>query len=211
MFNGLSTNPLTIMPGAVVWPGALTAAVQVELMQALLAVVDAAPWFQPVMPRSGRPFSVQMTNCGALGWVSDRAGYRYQPHHPDIGARWPAIPGLLRQIWAAVASDAPTPEACLINHYTAGAKMGLHQDRDEQTFDAPVVSVSLGDPAVFRIGPPKGKTHKLTLNSGDVLLFGGPARLARHGIDRVLVGRSDLVPGGGRINVTLRRVTVPNR
>ena len=209
MLDGLSTSPLTIMPGAMVWPGALTANAQAELMQAVLGVVKAAPWFQPAMPRSGRPFSVQMTNCGSLGWVSDRTGYRYQPHHPITGARWPPIPGPLRVIWATIAPEAPPPQACLVNHYGTDAKMGLHQDQDEQTFAAPVVSVSLGDSAVFRIGPPKGKTHKLTLNSGDVLLFGGPARLARHGIDRVLAGGSDLVPGGGRINLTLRRVTVP--
>jgi alkylated DNA repair protein (DNA oxidative demethylase) len=183
-----------------------------EEVTALLAdvrgVIAAAPLFVPRMPRTGKPFSVRMTNCGPLGWVSDEAGYRYQPHHPETEQPWPAMPQRLRELWHEVGAPAE-PEACLVNYYAAGARLGLHQDRDEETFDAPVVSVSLGDTAVFRIGGTsrRNPTRALRLASGDVIVFGGPARLAYHGIDRVLAGSSRLLPEGGRINLTLRRVT----
>src|SRR3954452_951982 len=183
-------------------PTFLDEAAQRDLLAAVLAAVAEAPWVVPVMPRTGRPFSVRMTNFGPLGWVSDRAGYRYQPAHPTTGRAWPPLP-------EAVAGSPHPPECCLVNLYREGARMGLHQDRDEEDLDAPVVSVSLGDEAVFRVGRTErgGRAAALRLRRGDVVVMGGPARLCFHGIDRVLAGTSPLVPGGGRINLTLRRVT----
>ncbi|MDQ0314206.1 alpha-ketoglutarate-dependent dioxygenase AlkB family protein [Amorphus orientalis] len=182
---------------------------QRALVADLGAVLERAPLFVPRMPRSGKPFSVRMTNCGPLGWVSDIDGYRYQPHHPETGAPWPEIPQRLLDLWHEVAGVPVGPEACLVNLYGPGTKLGLHQDRDERTFEAPVVSVSLGDTAVFRIGGTtrKAATRSMRLASGDVIVFGGDDRLAYHGIDRILSGSSSLLPEGGRINLTLRRVT----
>ena len=190
-------------------PGVLSRQDQENLLEALRACVKEAPLFTPVMPRTGRPFSVRMTNLGSLGWVSDREGYRYQPTHPETSKPWPAIPQLLLDIWNIHAGYAHPPEACLVNFYQQGAKMGLHQDKDEEDFDAPVLSVSLGDTAVFRIGGTErgGKTETIKLSSGDVVVMGGEARLCFHGIDRVLTGTSTLLKEGGRINLTLRRVT----
>ena len=178
-------------------------------MEVLRGAVAQAPLFTPVMPRTGRPFSVRMTNLGTLGWVSDQKGYRYQPLHPETGKPWPAMPPMLLDIWARVSKVQQAPEACLVNFYQQGAKMGLHQDKDEEDFSAPVVSVSLGDAAVFRLGGTErgGKTQTLKLSSGDVVVMGGKARLCFHGIDRVLAGTSTLLKEGGRINLTLRRVT----
>jgi DNA oxidative demethylase len=154
---------------------------------------------------------VEMSNFGALGWVSDQVrGYRYEPRHPVTGTPWPEIPGMLLDLWAETTGYAAPPEACLVNLYRKRARMGLHQDRDETAIDAPVLSVSLGDSAIFRFGTSRrGPTRTLALTSGDVLVFGGPARLIYHGIDRVLAGTSRLISGGGRINLTLRRVTIP--
>lgn len=168
-----------------------------------------APWFQPTMPRWGNRLSVLMTNAGPLGWVSDVGGYRYQATHPDTGAPWPPIPPELLALWDELGGFPQPPECCLVNLYRQGARMGLHQDKDEQTFAAPVVSVSLGDAAIFRIGGTRRSdpTETITLRSGDVVVLAGAARLAFHGIDRVLSGTSELVPGGGRVNLTLRRVT----
>ena len=192
-------------------PGFIDRDVQRELVDALRAVVSEAPFFTPVMPRTGRPFSVRMTNLGSLGWVSDRAGYRYQAVHPETGRPWPPIPEVVLDIWRKVSGYAHDPEACLVNYYREGAKMGLHRDEDEEDFSAPVVSISLGDTAVFRIGGTErgGKTETLKLASGDVLVMGGESRLCYHGIDRVLSGTSTLLKDGGRINLTLRRVTTP--
>lgn len=202
---------LAIAPGVVHWPGYLSADAQQALVGELREVARQAPFFQPRMPKTGKPFSVRMTNCGALGWVSDESGYRYQPLHPQTGAPWPPMPAALLAAWEELAGYPHPPEACLVNFYEAGAKMGLHQDRDEQDFDAPVLSLSLGDTALFRIGGTVrgGRTISLKLASGDALLFGGEARLAFHGIDRILAGSSSLLPQGGRINLTLRRVSKP--
>lgn len=202
---------IAIAPGIVHWPGYLSPDDQAALVAELSAVLRQAPLFQPRMPRTGKPFSVRMSNCGPLGWVSDSQGYRYQPLHPDTGEPWPLMPAPLLAAWDALAGYPHPPEACLINVYGAGAKMGLHQDRDEQDFEAPVLSLSLGDAALFRIGGTTrgGKTMSLKLASGDALLFGGEARLAYHGIDRILSGSSTLLPERGRINLTLRRVTKP--
>ena len=202
---------VTVAPGVFHWPGKLAPDEQAALVAELRAVARKAPFFQPRMPKSGTPFSVRMTNCGSLGWVSDERGYRYQPEHPETGEPWPIMPAPLLDLWRELADYPHPPEACLVNFYAAGAKMGLHQDRDEQEFDAPVLSVSLGDAALFRIGGTTrgGKTTSLKLASGDVLLFGGEARLVYHGIDRILSGSSTLLPEGGRINLTMRRVTKP--
>lgn len=156
--------------------------------------------------------SVRMTNAGPLGWVTDKErGYRYQATHPETGKPWPAIPKMLLDLWAARAGYPHPPEACLINYYASAAKMGLHQDRDEEDFAAPVLSVSLGDTGIFRVGGKtrKSPTQKYELKSGDLFVLGGEDRLAYHGIDRILPGTSDLLAEGGRFNLTMRRVTKP--
>lgn len=185
---------------------------QEMLRDALRDVVAEAPLFTPVMPRTGKPFSVRMTNCGPLGWVSDKKGYRYQLTHPETGKAWPEIPSALVSAWDELAQYPHPAEAALINFYGSDTRMGLHQDIDEQDFDAPVVSLSLGDSCLFRIAKGAGKspTMSLKLNSGDAIVFGGPARKAYHGVDRIYPDTSTLLKKGGRINITLRRVTLPN-
>jgi DNA oxidative demethylase len=197
-------------------PGALDREEQRRLVAALRDAVVAAPLIVPTMPRTGKPFSVRMTNLGLLGWVSDKdGGYRYQAMHPETGAPWPPIPGMVLDVWRQVSGYPHDPEACLVNYYEPTAKMGLHQDRDEDDFAAPVVSISLGDTCLFRIGGMKrgDRTRSLKLSSGDVVVLCGEARLAFHGVDRIYPGTSALLgdwfPGGGRINLTLRRVTKP--
>ena len=189
---------------------------QQRLCNHISQIVAAAPLFTPKMPRTGRPFSVQMTGCGPLGWVSDKSeGYRYQETHPDTRAPWPAMPRMLLDLWAELTDYPAPPEACLVNYYNARAKMGLHRDADEEDFSAPVISVSLGDTARFRIGglARQDPTRSFDLVSGDVVVLAREARLAYHGVDRIRPGTSDLLvkkfPGGGRINLTLRRVTRP--
>lgn len=195
----------TGIDGFRLWPQALSITQQAGLVGEVMAAVETAPLYQPVTP-GGRPFSVRMTSLGPLGWVSDRAGYRYQPTHPETGNPWPPIPPLLLDLWGRLTGWPTQPDACLVNLYREGAKMGLHQDRDEKDQGAPVLSVSLGDTAVFRIGPAGGgKTTTVKLGSGDICALTGAARLARHGIDRTLEGSSRLIPGGGRLNLTLRR------
>jgi len=192
-------------------PAKLGAERQLALLGELRAIMEEAPLFTPTMPRSGKAMSVRMTNCGPLGWVTDKErGYRYQATHPVTGRPWPAMPQMLLDLWDEVARYQAPPEACLVNYYD-GAKMGLHQDKDEEDFDAPVLSVSLGDTAIFLAGgrSRRDPTRKFELKSGDVVVLGGEDRLAFHGIDRVLAGTSDLLPEGGRINLTLRRVTKP--
>ena len=184
---------------------------QTELLASLWALLRQAPLFQPVMPRTGKAFSVKMSNCGPLGWVSDVNGYRYQPTHPLTKAAWPAMPALLIELWAQLAQYPHLPEACLINWYEPQARMGLHQDRDEQDFAAPVLSVSLGDTCRFRLGNTerKGPTRSFLLESGDVMLLAGDNRLAFHGVEKIYPGTSSLLEKPGRINLTLRRVTKP--
>lgn len=194
----------TATPGFRLWRGALSPEAQSEMVEAVMGGLEAAPLYRPVTP-GGRPLSVQMSNFGPLGWVSDRGGYRYQPTHPETGRPWPPTPQALLDLWRATVDWPDPPDACLVNLYRETAKMGLHQDRDEADLKAPVLSVSLGDTAVFRIAGADGKTSTLRLESGDVCALTGPARLARHGVDRVLAGTSRLIPGGGRINLTLRR------
>ncbi len=198
------------MIGFQLLPGRLDGKAQSDLVAELDKIVTAAPLFTPITP-GGQPFSVRMTNCGRLGWVSDRAGYRYQAHHPVTGLAWPAIPKALLALWAEHVDAQVPPDACLINLYGQGARMGLHQDRDEADFGFGVLSVSLGDTAVFRIGGTVrgGKTRSVRLSSGDVCILAGADRLAFHGIDRVISGSSQLVSGGGRINLTLRKAGAP--
>ena len=197
-------------------PGFLAADAQAALVGELRALAATAPLYRPTMPKSGRPLSVRMTNAGSHGWFSDREGYRYVARHPQTGRPWPAVPAALLALWRAVADYPADPQCCLVNVYAGDARMGLHRDADEETFAAPVVSLSLGDSAVFRVGSSerRGPTTSLRLQSGDVVVLAGAARLAYHGIDRVLGGSSRLLEragweGGGRINVTLRRVTRP--
>ena len=194
------------------FPQVLDQGTQIALLAAIRQVIAEAPLFIPAMPRSGKPMSVRMTNCGPLGWVTDKErGYRYQAMHPVTGAPWPPMPRMLLDLWADVADYPSPPEACLVNYYAGDAKMGLHQDKDEEDFAAPVLSVSLGDTALFRVGGTsrKARTATYELKSGDVVVLGGEDRLAYHGIDRVLAGTSGLLTEGGRFNLTLRRVTKP--
>jgi alkylated DNA repair protein (DNA oxidative demethylase) len=194
------------------YPDHFSREAQMALLTALRGVLAEAPLFTPRMPKSGRPMSVGMSNCGPLGWISDERGYRYQSLHPVTGQPWPAIPNLLLQLWGEFARYPHAPEACLINYYGANAKMGLHQDRDEADFSAPVVSLSLGDSCLFRVGSGKRRdpTRSFRLNSGDVIVLGGETRLAFHGVDRIYPETSTLLAEGGRINVTMRRVTRPS-
>jgi len=192
-------------------PGRLDLAEQKRLLAEIRQVLAQAPLFSPVMPRSGSPYSVRMSNCGPLGWLSDRSGYRYTPVHPLTGLPWPEIPAMVLDLWREATGTAYAPEACLINCYGPEAKLGLHRDQDEEARDAPILSISLGDTALFRIGGPERRspTRSLRLASGDVLILSGPSRHWFHGVDRILPGTSQLLPEGGRINLTLRRVTQP--
>ncbi|MBV9046194.1 MAG: alpha-ketoglutarate-dependent dioxygenase AlkB [Alphaproteobacteria bacterium] len=201
-------KPIALAPGVTLWREYFDRAAQRTLADTVFALTADAPLYRPTMPKSGKPFSVEETNFGELGWVSDTSGYRYASTHLQTGNAWPAIPQILLELWDDVANYPAPPECCLVNLYRAGAKMGAHQDRDEAALDAPVVSVSLGDDALFRFGGAtrKGPTQSIMLTSGDVLTFGGGARLMFHGIDRVVSGSSQLLPDGGRLNLTLRRV-----
>ncbi|QRM43605.1 alpha-ketoglutarate-dependent dioxygenase AlkB [Rhizobium sp. BG4] len=201
---------LEISSGIRHFPGYLDRFHQEAMVETIREIVSAAPLFTPVMPGTGKPMSVRMSNCGELGWVTDKdRGYRYQPVHPLIGEPWPPIPPELLDIWTAVSGYPLPPQACLINFYSDDAKMGLHQDKDEQDLKAPVVSISLGNSCLFRIGGTarNDRTQSLKLSSGDVIVLGGEGRLCFHGVDRIYPATSTLLKSGGRINLTLRRVT----
>ncbi|MDW3223745.1 MAG: alpha-ketoglutarate-dependent dioxygenase AlkB [Paracoccaceae bacterium] len=193
--------------GFKIYKSYLSTDAQKSLRDSLRDVVRAAPFVSPVTP-SGKPMSVRMTAAGPYGWVTDQSGYRYAPHHPQ-GTEWPDIPQPVLDIWRDLTGLQRTPECCLVNYYGEGARMGLHQDKDESSFDWPVVSISLGDDGLFRMGATTrgGKTQSIWLQSGDVVVMGGAARLAFHGVDRIRFGSSSLLPKGGRINLTLRVVT----
>jgi alkylated DNA repair protein (DNA oxidative demethylase) len=207
----ISRPPPPAASGLRLIPGFLDRAEQEELVAALRDVVQRAPLFTPLMPGTGKPFSARMTNCGPLGWVSDTEGYRYQHAHPVTGEPWPPMPELLLHAWSSLSDYPDPPQACLVNYYGPAARMGLHEDRDEEDFSAPVVSVSLGATCRFRIsGKARAEaTRSFLLASGDVLVMAGASRLAFHGVDRILPGTSTLLPDGGRINLTLRRVSRP--
>ncbi|WP_374657198.1 alpha-ketoglutarate-dependent dioxygenase AlkB [Phenylobacterium sp.] len=187
-------------------PGRLSPDQQKALLDEVLAKAQEAPFVHQVTP-GGKPMSVAMTSFGPLGWTTDAKGYRYEPSHPTTGRFWPAIPTILTDLWTELADPHVPPDACLINFYNADARMGLHQDKDEADFRFPVLSVSLGDTAVFRLGGARRNdpTASMKLASGDVCLLAGASRLFHHGVDRILPGSSRLIPGGGRINLTLRR------
>ncbi|MDR7145962.1 alpha-ketoglutarate-dependent dioxygenase AlkB [Rhizobium sp. BE258] len=201
---------LEISSGIRHFPGYLDRPAQETMIETIRQIVSAAPLFTPVMPGTGKPMSVRMSNCGELGWVTDKErGYRYQPVHPLTGEAWPPIPDALMQIWNEVSGYHLPPQACLINFYADDAKMGLHQDKDEQDLRAPVVSISLGNTCLFRVGGTTrtDRTQSLKLASGDVIVLGGDGRLCFHGVDRIYPATSTLLKSGGRINLTLRRVT----
>ena len=209
--NSPSSPVMIRQKGFVIYPGFLDRAAQESLVDTLRDMLRQAPLVQPVTAR-GKPMSVRMSAAGDFGWISDRRGYRYEKTHPK-GTPWPAIPEEVLTIWKGVDScqllPFRNPECCLINWYSEGARMGMHQDRDEANFDYPVVSISLGDEALFRMGNVErgGKTESIWLKSGDVVVMGGDARLAYHGVDRLRFGSSTLLPQGGRINLTLRVVS----
>lgn len=194
-----------LAPGCELHAEYLDLPAQRALVEAVRDVVRVAPLFAPVTRRG--KMSVRMTSAGKYGWVSDRSGYRYETRHPE-GMPWPDIPPGILSIWRDLAPGAPDAQCCLINWYGENARMGLHQDRDEADFRWPVVSVSLGDSALFRIGGVErgGRTTSVWLASGDVIVMGGESRLVHHGIDRIRFGSSTLLEGGGRINLTLRVV-----
>lgn len=204
--NGDQRMPVDV-GGAKLFRNKLDVPAQEQLLSDIRRIVAAAPLFHPKM-QNGRKMSVAMTSAGRFGWISDRRGYRYEQHHPS-GVSWPDIPPSVHAIWSGVAGVDRDPECCLVNFYSGEARMGLHQDKDEADTSMPVVSVSLGDDALFRIGGTvRGSpTQSVWLSSGDVLVLGGAARMAYHGIDRVRFGSSRLLTQGGRINLTLRVVT----
>ena len=199
-------KPIKVLPGFDLWPGLLDPAAQADLARLTLAAIEAAPLAR-YDTAYGKTMSVAMSAFGPLGWTSDKSGYRYADRHPGTGQPWPAMPQALLDLWADLGDPQTPPDSCLINLYRDEARMGLHQDRDEADPAFPVLSISLGDTAVFRIGGTarKDPTRSLRLASGDVCRLSGPARLAFHGVDRILPGSSSLVPDGGRINLTLRR------
>ncbi|MFG1297482.1 alpha-ketoglutarate-dependent dioxygenase AlkB [Xanthobacter variabilis] len=203
------THVLELAPGALWYPEAIGPQEQVALLADIRAVLAQAPLFTPTMPRTGKSLSVRMSNCGPLGWVSDAGGYRYQAFHPDTRAPWPPMPERLQDAYARFGTPMAPAEACLINYYAPDARMSLHQDRDEADLTAPVVSISLGDTALFRLGGAErsGPTRSIRLASGDVFVLSGASRLAFHGVDRIMGGSSRLLAEGGRFNLTLRRVT----
>lgn len=205
-FGGMTLVLSETIHGVEIRRGALSPGEQAALLADLRAVAKAAPPFSPITGW-GKPMSVRITAAGRFCWFSDRRGYRYIESHPDTGAPFPPIPALALRVWRAFETRAD-PDCCLINHYREGARMGLHQDRDEADFSFPVVSLSLGDPALFRIGGQerKGPTKSFWLHSGDAMVLRGDTRLAFHGIDRIKFGESALLEGGGRLNLTLRRV-----
>ncbi|MBW6424582.1 alpha-ketoglutarate-dependent dioxygenase AlkB [Rhizobium sp. XQZ8] len=199
----------TLLNGIKHLPDYLDRATQERLVGSIRGIVAEAPLYTPEMPGTGKPMSVRMTNCGPLGWVTDKQqGYRYQPFHPATKKPWPAIPDELLALWEKLSDYPKPPEACLVNFYSDDAKMGLHQDKDETEFSAPVISISLGNSCLFRVGGlnRKDPTGSFRLSSGDIVLIGGEGRLAFHGVDRIYPGTSTLLKNGGRINLTLRRV-----
>jgi alkylated DNA repair protein (DNA oxidative demethylase) len=204
--DAIIPKPTVVVGGISVFKGFLSSSDQFRIVEDLRQVAAQAPIFLP-KTKMGKPMSVRLTAAGEYGWFSDHRGYRYVRQHPS-GVDWPEIPTSIMEIWHVMAALAPDPECCLVNYYGEGARMGLHQDRDEANFEWPVVSISLGDDALFRVGGAVrgGKTESIWLQSGDVAVIGGAARLNYHGIDRVKFGSSRLLKDGGRLNVTLRVV-----
>jgi DNA oxidative demethylase len=205
----MKNAPLKLANGLLLYKGWLDGGQQASLRDEIREILRLAPLFTPRMPGTGKAFSVRMTNCGPLGWVADKDGYRYQPEHPETGEPWPPMPAALLDLWREIAGFPGEPEACLVNLYDPSARMGLHQDKDELEFAAPVLSVSLGDSCLFRFGGTarRDPTRSVRLESGDVLAMGGASRQCFHGVDRIYPGTSTLLRQPGRVNLTLRRVS----
>ncbi|MGR3316745.1 alpha-ketoglutarate-dependent dioxygenase AlkB family protein [Roseovarius indicus] len=199
-------QPTQTIRGLDVYEGFLDREAQRQVVDDIRGVAEIAPLFSPMTPY-GKPMRVKMTSAGKYGWYSDRKGYRYERQHPE-GQDWPAIPESVLAIWRTLVSTERMPDCCLVNYYGEQARMGMHQDRDEADFGWPVLSVSLGDEGMFRVGNATrgGKTQSVWLRSGDVVVMGGEARLLYHGLDKIRFGTSTLLPKGGRINLTLRVV-----
>jgi alkylated DNA repair protein (DNA oxidative demethylase) len=175
---------IELRPGAILWRARLSRDEQEALIAEIMERIAFAPFYRTSMPRTGKPLSAEMTNFGELGWFSDVKGYRYEDRHPVTRERWPSIPAFLLRLWDSLSCYPAPPEACLVNLYRGSARMGLHQDRNEEAIDAPVLSVSLGDDAIYRIGGvgPREPTSSVKLNSGDVLVMGGQGKVlpSRH-------------------------------
>jgi alkylated DNA repair protein (DNA oxidative demethylase) len=204
----LDPRDVPLAPGAVVL-GGFARPLEGPLVAAVQGIAEAAPFRHMVTP-GGQRMSVAMTNCGTAGWVSDRSGYRYDASDPESSREWPPMPGVLRDLAVQAAERAGfgrfAPDACLINRYAPGARLALHQDKNEEDLEAPVVSVSLGLPAVFLFGGMRraDPTRRVRLTHGDVVVWGGEARLRYHGVLPLKEGQHPLV-GGHRINLTFRR------
>jgi DNA oxidative demethylase len=196
---------MQIKPGLDYLPNYLSISQLNNILQDVQVALGNAPLFTPCMPRTGKKLSVSMSNMGNYGWVSDKSGgYRYQDYHPFTGNRWPQISDSILKIWREVTNLVCKPDCCLINFYNLQAKMGLHLDNDEKDFSYPVVSISIGNTALFRFGGQKrsDKTQSIKLNNGDVLIMGQESRLIYHGIDRIYP--SEIYDN--RINLTLRKI-----
>lgn len=204
-------------------PDHLDRGTQLALVRQVAAIAAQAPFSHYAVP--GRPgaqparMSVAMTAAGLWGWVSDAAGYRYTARHPGTGRPWPPLPSVLPDLWRTLTAYPLPPDSCLINLYTGAARMGLHRDEDEEVADAPILNISLGDTAVFRLGgvARRDPTRSFRVGSGTVMVFAGAARSVFHGVDRILAGSSTLLaeagagelPAQGRLNLTLRRAKAP--
>lgn len=197
-------------PGMKVLRGRLNRADQEAVLRSALKIAETAPFYTPTM-RDGTPFRVEITSAGDVGWTSDDRGFRYVRKHPGNETPWPVIPARIIWLAKAVSEEAGfrgfDPDTCLVNLYRKDGKLGIHRDDDERDKEAPIVSVSLGDSCVFRFGGTSKSDPftNWTLLSGDIVVFGGPSRLAWHGVTKIMRGTSDLVPGGGRVNLTIRK------
>lgn len=190
----------------------LTKVAQQEIRDAARVIVSQAPLFRPTMPGSDQPFNYVMTNCGDLGWVADRYGYRYQSNHPETGKRFPAMPQVIQDLALALAKETGNgdfcPESCLLNFYSKGAKLGLHQDNTEKNLSAPIISISLGDTGIFVLGGEHraDETKEYILQSGDCIVMSGESRNYFHSFKGIVPNTSSLLKNGGRLNLTIRQV-----
>ncbi|NRA88282.1 MAG: alpha-ketoglutarate-dependent dioxygenase AlkB [Rhizobiales bacterium] len=217
-------KPTLVQNGFEIYKEALNLEAQNSLVETIRLLAKECPLYQPTMPKTNKPLNVRMTNLGEYGWVSDIKGYRYQKHHPVTRKAWAAIPPQIIDIWQCFTGNSLTefnhnnpnaplsqwkqPQCCLVNHYGVTNKMGMHVDMDENDHITPVLSISLGDDAIFRMGSQQrgGKTSSIKLQSGDIVVFANDVRLNYHGVDRIIGGTSSLLKHPGRLNLTLRRV-----
>lgn len=196
-----------------IFNGRLDRDAQEKLVEDIRSVIKEAPLLHPFM-KNGQKFNLRLTNCGSHGWFSDDKGYHYSPTHPETKKPWPAMPQSIHDLSVALAKECGfetfKPQSCLINHYEGTGRLGLHQDKDELDFSQPIVSISLGDECIFQFGGIK-RTDPITdhrLKSGDCVVWGGDLRLAYHGVKKVIAGSCNLLPNGGRYNLTIRQVTL---